>query len=107
VRILCDAPCVTETGEHEVPQLRLSVAANKGGTFMGVIDKCSYTLTCSKCGASSSASIVEYGSNWRSSGWGNRPIFTGFSIEWHEDVNKEPVIKSARCEKCCIAASVA
>lgn len=43
---------------------------------MGFIDKTTYTLTCPKCGANESKSVLEKGSSWGSS-WQSRLKLNG------------------------------
>ena len=73
---------------------------------MGVIDKSTYTLTCTKCGATSSASVLDRGSGWGGSSWGDGAAFSGFKTEWVGGGNEEPELKLAACEKCGIPATV-
>jgi hypothetical protein len=72
---------------------------------MGFIDKTTYTLTCLKCKAKESASVLEKGSGWGSS-WQDGASFSMFKTEWTGGGRQEPKLTSATCKECGTAASV-
>lgn len=73
---------------------------------MGIIDKCTYTLTCAKCGATESSSVVDSGSGWGGSSWDSGTEFSGFNTEWNGGDRKEPDLQSASCKQCGIPATI-
>ena len=73
---------------------------------MGTIDRCTYTLTCPKCGQTESASISDKGSMWSGSYWGERAEFSYFDTVWSGGAKEEPELQSASCKKCNIPPEV-
>ncbi len=71
---------------------------------MGIIDKTTYRLTCSRCGAHETASVLDKGSSWGGSHWQSSAKFEQFEISWSGGGNTEPVITSAICKRCGTAA---
>jgi hypothetical protein len=68
---------------------------------MGVIDKCTYTLSCDVCAVSEVKSVLDKGSCWSGSSWGSPPKFSNFNVSWNGDGGrKEPGLVSATCRKC-------
>jgi hypothetical protein len=67
---------------------------------MGVIDKCTYTLTCANCGTTESSSVLDHGSGWGGPSWDADTSFTGFNTEWSGGDKKEPVLQSTSCKQC-------
>lgn len=73
---------------------------------MGIIDKLSITLTCSRCGATEESSILDTGSRWSSSNWSCPRPFTQFDVIYKGGGKDEPSVDSAQCKVCGNAASV-
>ena len=67
---------------------------------MGVIDKKTYTLKCDKCGKIESARILDKGSGWSGSFWGDSAKFSDFATEWSGGGKIEPSLESAKCIHC-------
>lgn len=73
---------------------------------MGIIDKCTYTLSCSKCGVSEASSVLDKGSGWGGSSWGSSASFSNFITTWSGGDKEEPDLLSASCKECGASASV-
>ena len=73
---------------------------------MGTIDKCTYTLTCTKCGATEFSSVLDKGSSWSGSSWETGTEFFGFNTAWSGGGIDEPELQSASCKQCGIPATV-
>lgn len=73
---------------------------------MGVIDKCTYTMTCPKCGVVESASVLDKGDRYSGSWWGPAPKFKHFKTEWTDGLGGEPELVSATCQQCNVAPAV-
>lgn len=67
---------------------------------MGIIDKCTYTLTCLKCTESEEASVFDRGSNWSGSYWSGSAVFHKFDTKWEGGGVIEPDLITAKCKKC-------
>jgi len=68
---------------------------------MGIIDKCTYTLSCEICGISEEKSVLDKGSGWSGSSWQSPPKFANFNVEWNGNGGREePDLVSAMCTKC-------
>ena len=68
---------------------------------MGMIDRCTYTLTCEICKTSESQAVVDRGSGYGGSSWGHGPDFAKFDSTWTGGGgNSEPELKSATCKAC-------
>jgi hypothetical protein len=68
---------------------------------MGIIDKCTYTLSCELCGISEEKSVLDKGSGWSGSFWNSPPKFASFSTEWNGNGGpEEPELVSAKCATC-------
>lgn len=73
---------------------------------MGVIDSITYTLTCSRCGASEAARVVDFGSSWNGSSWRGGPKLELFETEWTGGGAIQPDLRVATCRHCSIPATV-
>lgn len=68
---------------------------------MGIIDQTTYTLTCSRCGATESQKVLDKGSNWNGSWWQSGATFMHFQATWEgEGGSTEPKLSSAICKNC-------
>lgn len=68
---------------------------------MGIIDNCTYTISCEVCGSSEEKSILDKGSGWNGSSWQSPPAFTKFVVSWKGDGGREePGLVSAKCAQC-------
>ena len=73
---------------------------------MGVIDQCTYNLTCKECNISESSSVFDKGSNYSGSWWSSGPKFNHFNTSWSGGGEVEPKLVKAICKTCGSAASV-
>ena len=67
---------------------------------MGIIDTCTYTLTCKHCNITESASVLDKGSNWSGSWWGGGATFLKFTTKWTGGEKTEPDLTMATCNTC-------
>lgn len=67
---------------------------------VGIIDKCTFTLTCLQCAESEEASIFDRGSNWSGSHWSSSADFRKFDTKWEGGGASEPELITAKCKKC-------
>jgi len=73
---------------------------------MGVIDQTTHTLTCPKCKATESVTILEHGSAYGGSWQAGKPM-SHFTVTWSAAEGfAGPNITSAKCKKCGIAPEV-
>lgn len=73
---------------------------------MGIIDMRTYKLTCAKCEATQSSTVVQKGSVWGGASWGAAATFSNFNTTWSDSGADEPQLQSAFCKECDIPASV-
>jgi hypothetical protein len=68
---------------------------------MGVIDQITHLLTCTKCGASESVTIVQYGSAYSGGNWQPGKPMSQFTVTWGAgDGFTGPCITLATCNTC-------
>lgn len=67
---------------------------------MGVIDKLWIKITCEHCGCSETLSVLDKGSSYGGSHWGNPSPSTKFSVVFEGGGTTEPTITSAKCVAC-------
>jgi hypothetical protein len=71
---------------------------------VGIIDKTTYRLTCPQCDAVETANVLDKGSNWSGSHWQSGATFERFETSWSGGGSTEPVLISAKCKQCGVAA---
>lgn len=66
---------------------------------MGIIDSKTITLNCKHCGTDENQKVVEHGSNYGSSGWGDLGPYKLFNVTVKK-TNFGPEVESATCKSC-------
>lgn len=66
---------------------------------MGITDKSSYIVQCTKCSIEEEMSVLEYGSAYGAS-WGSPPTPKHFAVDWRSGPLKEPRPISGKCLNC-------
>jgi len=73
---------------------------------MGVIDHTQYKLICPQCGISEMSKVMEDGAPYDGSPWQAGTPLEHFETQWSDAGRDEPVLISAVCKTCNIAAIV-
>lgn len=67
---------------------------------MGIIDQTTYTVTCPKCSASESATILQHGSAYGGSWQSGKPMGK-FTVTWdNSGAFAHPGINASKCNAC-------
>lgn len=68
---------------------------------MGVIDKTTYELTCHSCQQTEKGAVLDRGSGWSGSNWGEGAVFQHFETQWEgAGGSTEPQLVTAICKQC-------
>lgn len=73
---------------------------------MGIIDSNKFSVECPSCAQQESAAVHQKGSAYGSSGWQSGSDLKCFEVQWTHDQASGPIIISATCKTCGIAAEV-
>ena len=73
---------------------------------MGTIDKLWIKLSCDACEGSETRSVLDKGSMWSGSHWGDLGSFLAFDVESRGGGGQEPEVVSSICKSCGAAAKV-